>query len=85
MVKWTTSWRRRLQTAESLEWIPDTSGQLLRVRRPNGWQSVTNFGPGAVALPPGNMVLASGHLVHDLLPADTTAWIIPDGGRPTGC
>jgi alpha-glucosidase len=74
-------WRRRLQTAESLEWMAGTGGQVLHFRRPDGWQSVTNFGPGAVALPPGNMVLASGHLVHDLLPADTTAWIIPDGGR----
>jgi alpha-glucosidase len=73
-------WRRRLQTAESLEWMPDTGAQVLHVRRPNGWQSVTNFGPGAVSLPPGNMVLVSGHLVHDLLPADTTAWIIPDDG-----
>jgi alpha-glucosidase len=76
-------WRCRLQTAESLEWIPDTSGQVLHLRRPNGWQSVTNFGPKAVALPAGSMVLASGHLVRELLPADTTAWIIPDGGQTT--
>jgi hypothetical protein len=33
----------------------------------------------AVALPPGTAVLPSGPLPEGLLPADTTAWIIPDG------
>jgi alpha-glucosidase len=75
--------RRRLQTTESLEWVPAASEQVLHFRRPGGWQSVTNFGPDAVTLPPGNVVLASGSLVHGLLPPDTTAWIIPDGSPTT--
>ena len=73
------SWRRKLQGAESLEFIPDTSGQVLHFRRPGGWRSVTNFGPRDVPLPHGTMVLASGPLREGLLPADTTAWIVPDG------
>ena len=71
------SWRRQLQAAESLEWMPGTNGQVLQFRRPGGWQCVTNFGPGAVPLPYGTVVVASSPLQEGLLPADTTAWIIP--------
>ena len=71
------SWRRKLQAAEHLEWMPGTNGQVLHFGRPGGWRSVTNFGPGAVPLPPGTVVLASSPLQQGLLPANTTAWIIP--------
>ncbi|MFC5929223.1 alpha-amylase [Cryobacterium melibiosiphilum] len=36
--------RRSLQTDEHLEWIPSGRADVLRFRRPNGWQVVTNFG-----------------------------------------
>jgi glycosidase len=72
-------WRRKLQAAESLEWMPGTNGQVLHFGRPGGWRSVTNFGPRAVPLPAGTVVVASGPLQAGLLPADTTAWIIPGG------
>ena len=75
------SWRRRLQAAESLEWMPGTNGQVLHFRRPGGWQSVTNFGPRAVPLPHGTVVVASAPLPDGLLPADTTAWIIPHAAQ----
>ncbi len=71
------SLRRKLQAAESLELMPGTSGQVLHFGRPGGWRSVTNFGPRAVPLPHGTVALASGPLEKGLLPADTTAWIIP--------
>ena len=71
------SWRRKLQAAESLEWMPGTNGQVLHFGRPGGWQCVTNFGPRAVPLPHGTVVVASSPLQEGLLPADTTAWIIP--------
>jgi len=75
------AWRRKLQAAPSLEWMPGTSGQVLHLRRPGGWRSVTNFGPHAVPLPSGTVVAASGplpggHPDHGPLPADTTAWIL---------
>ena len=70
------SWRRQLQPAESLEWMPGTNGQVLHFGRPGGWRSVTNFGPGPVPLPHGTVVVASSPLQEGLLPADTTAWII---------
>jgi alpha-glucosidase len=71
------SWRGKLQAAESLEWMPGTNGQVLHFRRPGGWQCVTNFGPRAVPLPHGTVVLASSPVEEGLLPADTTAWIVP--------
>ena len=74
-------WRRKLQAAERLEWMPGTSGQVLHFRRPGGWRSVTNFGPRAVPLPAGTVIAASApresaQLDRGELPADTTAWII---------
>ena len=71
------SWRRQLQAAESLEWMPGTDGQVLHFRRPGGWRSATNFGPGPVPLPDGTVVVASSPLRDGLLPADTTAWLVP--------
>ena len=70
-------WRRKLQTSETMEWMPGTNGQVLHFGRPGGWRSVTNFGPRAVPLPPGTVIVASAPLETGLLPADTTAWIIP--------
>jgi len=70
-------WRRKLQAAESLEWMPGTSGQVLHFARPGGWRSVTNFGPAPVPLPHGTVIVASAPLEEGLLPADTTAWITP--------
>ena len=71
------SWRRKLRAAENLEWMPGTNGQVLHFSRSGGWQCVTNFGSRAVPLPRGTVVLASSPLLEGLLPADTTAWIIP--------
>jgi alpha-glucosidase len=76
-------WRRKLLAAESLEWMPGTSGQVLHFSRPGGWRSVTNFGSRPVPLPHGTLVVASGALEDGLLPADTTAWIVPAGAGPS--
>jgi Alpha amylase, catalytic domain len=69
-------WRRKLQAADHLEWMPGTNRQVLHFGRPGGWRSVTNFGPRAVPLPQGTLVMASAPLETGLLPADTTAWIV---------
>jgi alpha-glucosidase len=69
------SWRRRFHAAESLAWMPGTNEHALHFGRPGGWQCVTNFGPRAVPLPHGTVVVASSPLQEGLLPADTTAWI----------
>jgi hypothetical protein len=73
---------RRLQAAEELRWMPGAGERVLHFSRPGGWHSVTNFGPEAIALPPGTVVVAP--LDHGLLPADTTAWVIADSGLTTG-
>jgi glycosidase len=72
-------WRRKLQDAESLEWLPGTSGHVLHFGRPGGWRSVTNLGPRAVPLPQGTVLVASAPLEPGLLPADTTAWVTSVG------
>jgi glycosidase len=77
MYRQALGWRRKLQAAENLEWMPGTNGHVLHFGRPGGWRSVTNFGPRAVPLPPGLVIVSSAPLEAGLLPADTTAWIIP--------
>jgi glycosidase len=70
-------WRRKLQAADYLEWMPGTNAQVLHFGRPGGWRSATNLGPRAVPLPPGTVVVSSAPLQAGLLPPDATAWIIP--------
>jgi alpha-glucosidase len=75
MYRQALSWRRRFRAAERLEWMPGASEDVLHFSRPGGWQCVTNFGPRAVPLPPGTVVVASSPVADGLLPADTSAWI----------
>ncbi len=67
--------RHRLQTGAELEWVEGGDPQLLHFIRPNGWQSVTNFGPRPVILPEGTTILTSSPLIAGKLPPDSTAWI----------
>jgi alpha-glucosidase len=69
-------WRRQLQAAENMEWLPGTNGQVLYFARPGGWRCMTNFGPGPVPLPGGSVILTSVPVTGPELPADTTAWLI---------
>jgi alpha-glucosidase len=86
------SWRRKLLTAGGPEWSPSAglewsqaAGQdVLQFARPEGWQSVTNFGSGPMALPKGTVVIASSPLDGGRLPPDTTAWLIDPDSSPAG-
>jgi alpha-glucosidase len=68
--------RSELRAAEDLEWIPSSNESVLHFVRPNGWQSVTNFGTEPVELPEGTVVVSSAPLEAGKLPANTTAWIV---------
>jgi alpha-glucosidase len=70
------SWRRKLQTRETMDWMPGTNGQVLHFARPGGWRCMTNFGPGPVPLPHGTVILTSVPFEGSQLPADTTAWLL---------
>ena len=53
---------------------------MLAFERPGGWLSVTNFGEAPVALPEGEVLIASSPLEGGeddeiLLPGATTAWL----------
>ena len=74
--------RRRLQTAEALEWVADAPAEVVQFRRPNDWTSITNFGTEPVPLPAGRVVVASAPLPDGVLPGETTVWLEPD--RPRG-
>ncbi|TQK19857.1 alpha-glucosidase [Microbacterium sp. SLBN-154] len=67
--------RRRLQTAESLEWVETGRDDVLHYRRPNGWTVITNFGTEPFSLPEDiGPVLSSGPVAQGLLPGETTVW-----------
>jgi alpha-glucosidase len=67
--------RHRLQTAESLTWVPGDSDEVLHLRRPGGWEAVANFGATAVPMPAGEVLLASGPIGGAELPPETTVWL----------
>lgn len=54
-------------------------GGVVAYRRSNGWAVLTNFGAEPVALPEGEVLLASGELTADgRLPQDTSVWMMLD-------
>jgi alpha-glucosidase len=69
--------RHRLLSAEGFTWVEGGDEFVLHFARGGSWQSVTNFGPDPVDLPPGVVLMASAELDKDRLPPDTTAWIAP--------
>lgn len=66
--------RKQLQCAEDLEWIPGPK-QVLHFVRPNGWQSLTNFGQRPVRVPNGTLLLSSAPLTDGLVPGNATVWL----------
>ncbi len=65
--------RHELQSGEELVWLPAEAG-VLHGARPNGWEVVTNFGTDPVALPTGEILLAS-EPVEGELPGEATVWL----------
>ncbi|AMM21665.1 alpha-amylase [Frondihabitans sp. PAMC 28766] len=69
--------RHELQQGESLAFLP-SDGETVSFDRHRGWRSVTNFGTGPVALPAGEVLVASGPLGSEgTLPGETTVWLRP--------
>ena len=66
--------RRTLQRAERLDWVDTGRDDVLRFRRPGGWEVVTNFGDEPYALDLGDVLVASGELHGGSVPGATTVW-----------
>ena len=64
----------------SLTWADGYDDQVIAYHRPTAdgrvLTSVTNFGPRAVKLPEGEVLLTSAELEDGMLPTDATAWVI---------
>ncbi len=67
--------RRALQGPERLAWQPTEREDVVRYRRHGGWEVVINFGDLPVAMPAGDVLVASGPLADGMLSAETAAWI----------
>lgn len=66
--------RRQLQGAESLQWHA-SANDVLHFSRPGGWHVVANFGSEPLALPEGEVLIASVDLHDALLAGEATAWV----------
>jgi alpha-glucosidase len=71
--------RRSLLAGEGLEWRDTGRPDVLRFARHPGWEVVTNFGTTDLPLHGGEVLLSSGVMRHDVVPAETTVWIAPPG------
>jgi alpha-glucosidase len=69
--------RHTLQTEEGLEWVETDRADVLRFRRPNGWEVVMNFGTEPFALDRGEVVLASADTPGGVVQGEATVWIAP--------
>jgi len=67
--------RSDLQAPEQLEWVPTDAAEVIRFRRPHGWEVVMNFGTTPVDLPDGEVLVASGPLDGGRLPGETAVWL----------
>ncbi|TFV95313.1 glycoside hydrolase family 13 protein [Leifsonia flava] len=67
--------RHALQGAEELEWVTTDRADVLHFRRPNGWGIVLNFGTEPVALPAGEVLIASASLVGGRLAGESAVWL----------
>ncbi|MFC8348612.1 glycoside hydrolase family 13 protein [Streptomyces sp. NPDC057280] len=67
--------RRKLLQGETLTWAADGPPGVLEFARHDGWRCVTNLSDTAVALPEGEVLVASGPLEGGLLGPDTTVWL----------
>ena len=68
--------RERLIADERFEWI-DLGTDVLAFRRGSGVVCAVNYGEHPVALPPGELLLASLPVTDELLPPDAAAWVVP--------
>jgi alpha-glucosidase len=57
-----------------LRWIASTEG-VIAFARGASFTCVVNFGPEAVPLPPGEVLIASSELEGGAVPHDTTVWL----------
>lgn len=69
--------RHQLQTDETLEWQDTGREDVLRFARPNGWQTISNFGtePFPLGGDADAVVLATEPLRDGALPGEATAWL----------
>ena len=78
--------RHELLALERLEWVETGRGDVLRFRRPNGWEVVTVFGSAPLALsfvPGQRVVLSSTPLDGDTVPGLASAAVSLPGPPPT--
>lgn len=68
--------RKDLVCEEKLTWVKHwLNNNVLHFKRPNGWQSITNFGTKPIKLPKGQVLISSQPLVDGKIAPNTTVWL----------
>jgi len=70
--------RRTVLGGEEFEWLDAPRPDVLHFSRGSGWQSVTNFGDAPVAMPRGDVLVASAPVDGRVIPPAATVWLIQD-------
>jgi alpha-glucosidase len=65
--------RKEYQCEEEMEWV-EAAPNVLRFKRPNGWECVANFGEEEADMPEGKVLMSSGP-VGSKLSGETTVWL----------
>ena len=66
--------RRYLASDEDLEWL-DMGADVIALRRGSGVMCIVNLSASDVALPPGDVLVASTPIVDGSVPPDAAAWV----------
>lgn len=66
--------RKKIQSAEELEWV-NSGSEVLHFKRPGGWEVVMNFGEEAVEVPKGELLVASDELKGGKIGQDVAVWV----------
>jgi len=68
--------RKDLVCEEKLTWVKHwLNSNVLHFKRPNGWQSITNFGTKPIKLPKGQVLISSQPVVDGKIAPNTTVWL----------
>ena len=68
--------RRKLQSAEELEWVEKEGEKgVLHFKRPGGWECLLNLTGENIEVPKGELVIASTPFEGTHVPIDTTVWV----------
>lgn len=67
--------RNSIPRTDDFIWVETNEPHVVHFRRAQGWQCLTNFGPGPARIPEGTLMLSSAPITDRELAGNTTVWL----------